>query len=120
MPHCIIEHSENIRDFPSWEKVFKELHEMMVNTGGWIESEIKSRVVAHSNYYIGDGSLNQTFITLNIQILDGRSEDLKKEISQNALKVLSKYFEKTFNELQTSITVQISDIHSPSYSRKIS
>ena len=119
MPHCIIEHSDNIKDSTSWATIFKELHKILVDTGEIKESDIKSRAIEHKNFYIGNGNMNKAFITLNIQLLDGRSDEFKKELAQSALILLNKYFEKTFKELHTSITVQISDIHRKSYSRKI-
>ncbi len=91
----------------------------MVDTCEIREDDLKSRAIEHNNFYIGDGNPNQAFVTLNIQLLDGRSDELKKELAQSALKLFSLYFEKTLVELQTSITVQISDIHRKSYSRKI-
>jgi 5-carboxymethyl-2-hydroxymuconate isomerase len=75
--------------------MLKELHTILVDTGEINESDTKSRVVEHNNYYIGNGNPDQAFVTLNIQILDGRSDQFKKEVAQNALNVLSKYFEKT-------------------------
>jgi 5-carboxymethyl-2-hydroxymuconate isomerase len=119
MPHCIIEYSDNVLDVPPWKQVFCKLHEILVATGEWIESDIKSRAIKHSNFYIGDGSPDQAFITLNFQVLDGRSDEIKKEIAQKALTVLSSYFSKTLKDLQTSITVQVSDIHRTSYCRSI-
>jgi 5-carboxymethyl-2-hydroxymuconate isomerase len=119
LPHCIIEHTDNIKDYPVWVEVLKEIHKILVDTGEINESDIKSRVVEHKNYYIGDGNQDQAFITLKIEILDGRSDQFKKEVAQNALKALSKYFEKTLKDLQTSISVQISDIHRKSYSKII-
>ncbi len=119
MPHCIIEHTDNIKDNPPWKKIFKELHKILTDTGEINESDIKSRVVEHNNYYIGDGHPDQAFITLNIQLLDGRSDDFKKELAESTMDVLNKYFMKTLEKLKTSITVQISDIHRHSYSRRI-
>lgn len=63
MPHCILEHSDNIKDNPSWENIFSELHNTLVNIGGWNISDFKSRVIIHDNYFIGDGKPNQAFIT---------------------------------------------------------
>jgi 5-carboxymethyl-2-hydroxymuconate isomerase len=118
MPHCIIEHSDNVLDKPSWQNIFSKLHKILVDTGEWIESDIKSRVLEHKNFYIGDGSPNQAFVTLNIQILDGRSDSIKKDITQKALNLLSDNFPKTLKELRFSITVQVSNIH-PSYCRLV-
>ncbi|MCP3924099.1 MAG: 5-carboxymethyl-2-hydroxymuconate Delta-isomerase [Desulfobacterales bacterium] len=120
MPHCILEYTDNIKDKPSWNQVFKELHKILVDTGEWIESDIKSRAIKHSEFYIGDGNPNQAFVTLNLQILNGRSDELKESVSKDALEILCNHFKSTIKSLQTSITVQISDIHTPSYSRKMS
>ena len=118
MPHCIIEHTDNVLDKPSWKNIFCELHKILVDTGQWIESDIKSRVLEHKNFYIGDGGSNQAFVTLNIQILDGRSDNIKKEISQKALNLLRDNFPKSLKDLDFSITVQVSDIH-PCYCRLV-
>ena len=117
MPHCIIEHSDNIIDTVAWDSIFKNLHKILVDTGEFIEADIKSRVIKHNNFYIGDGNPNQAFVTLNIQLLDGRSDQFKKDLAQTTLNFLCKYFTKTLNKLKTSISVQISNIHRNSYSK---
>jgi len=117
LPHCILEHSDNIKDTVVWDSIFKNLHKIFVETGEFIEADIKSRVIKHDNFYIGDGNPNQAFITLNIKLLDGRSDQFKKDLAQSALNLLSKYFTKTLNDLKTSISVQISNIHRNSYSK---
>jgi 5-carboxymethyl-2-hydroxymuconate isomerase len=119
LPHCIIDHSDNIKNSISWESIFRNLHKILVDTGEIKEADIKSRVNEYKNYFISDGNPNQAFVTLNIQLLDGRSDEFKEDLAQSALKLLSKYFEKTFKELKTSLTVQITDIHRKSYNRKI-
>ena len=91
----------------------------MVDTGEIKEDDIKSRVIEHNNFYIGNGNPNQAFVTLNIQLLDGRSDEFKEDLAQSALKLLSIHFELTFEELKTSLTVQITDINRKSYTRKI-
>jgi 5-carboxymethyl-2-hydroxymuconate isomerase len=119
MPHCIIEYSDNVLDILPWKEIFSELHKILVDTGEWVESDIKSRAIRHNNFYIGDGSPNQAFVTLKIQVLEGRSDELKKDISQKALTVLRKYFSETLMNFQAGITVQVSDIHRASYCRYI-
>ena len=120
MPHCILEYSDNIKDITQWNDLFIQLHKVLLDTGEFKKEDIKSRVLEYKNYYIGDGSPNQAFITLNIQILDGRSDKFKKELAQSALNVLNKFFYNTLERMQTSITVQISDIHRRSYSKSTS
>jgi 5-carboxymethyl-2-hydroxymuconate isomerase len=119
MPHCILEYTANIADAPVWSDIFRELHAVLVATGEWHSADIKSRAIELTNYYIGNGKPQQAFVTLSIQILAGRSDDLKKSISENCLKVLVSHFPLTLSQLQTSITVQMVDIHLPSYCRRI-
>jgi 5-carboxymethyl-2-hydroxymuconate isomerase len=119
MPHCILEYTDNIADAPVWSDIFKELHAVLVATGEWHSADIKSRAIALTNYYIGNGKPQQAFVTLSIQILAGRSDDLKKSISESCLKALVSHFPLTLSQLQTSITVQIVDIHQASYCRRI-
>jgi len=97
LPHCILEYSDNIKDTVVWNSIFKNLHKIFVETGEFIEADIKSRVIKHDNFYIGD--------------------QFKKDLAQSALNLLSRYFTKTLNDLKTSISVQISNIHRNSYSK---
>jgi len=117
LPHCIFEHSDNIKDTFEWDAIFKNLHKLLLDTGEFNKADIKSRVIKHNKFYIGNGNPNQAFVTLNIQLLDGRSDQFKKDLAQSALNLLNKYFTKTLNDLKTSISVQISNIHRNSYSK---
>ena len=120
MPHCIFEYSANIKDDPNWLRIMKKVHEKLISTGQFVAGDIKSRVLRHENYAIGNGERNQSFITLNMQILDGRSDEIKRELTQMALEILIEAFPKSLAEQKCSITVQVSDIHRASYQRHVS
>ena len=120
MPHCIFEYSANIADEPEWPQIMKKVHERLIATGEFVAGDIKSRVIAHGNYLIGDGEDNQSFVTLNLQILDGRSDEFKSEIARMALEILVAAFPKSLAEQRCSITVQVSEIHRASYQRQVS
>ena len=120
MPHCIFEYSANIADEPDWPQIMMKVHEKLIATGQFVAGDIKSRVIRHDNYWIGNGEDNQSFVTLNLQILDGRSDELKREIAAMALEILVAAFQKSLAEQKCSITVQVSEIHRASYQRQIS
>lgn len=120
MPHCILEYSSNVVDAPDWRRLVLDLHEVLVATGLFVRADIKSRVVEHDRYVIGDGSPDRAFITLEVQILAGRSDALKAQLAEAALELLSRAFARTLDALKCSISVQITDIHRPSYRRRIS
>ena len=120
MPHCILEASDNLLDHPDWSALLRRINGKLAATGLFTEADIKNRVIHHSAFVIGDGSPGQAFVTLNLQILGGRSDEVKAQLSEALLQVLTEAFPRTFAEMKTSLTVQITDIHRPSYRRAIS
>lgn len=120
MPHCILEYSSNVIDEPDWTRLLLDVHEALMSTGLFVRSDIKSRIVEHQRYVIGDGSQNRAFVSLNVQMLSGRPDETKRQVAEAALDLLSRAFAKTLSQLKCSISVQITDIHRPSYRRRIS
>ena len=120
MPHCIFEYSANIADNPDWPQIVRRVHDKLVATNLFIAEDIKSRIVKHDHFLIGHGQPNQSFVTLNLQILDGRSDEIKRELTQMALEILVGAFPKSLANQKCSITVQVSDIHRASYQRHVS
>src|SRR5271166_338598 len=120
MPHCIFEYSANIADDPDWPEIALQIHEKLISTGLFVAEDIKSRILKHDHFVIGHGEPNQSFVTLDLQILDGRSDDVKRQLSQMALEVLVQAFPKSIAQQKSSITVQVTDIHRASYQRHVS
>lgn len=120
MPHCIFEYSANIADVPNWPQIILKVHDKLISTGLFVAEDIKSRVLRHESFVIGNGEQNQSFITLTIQILDGRSDEMKCELARMASEILIGAFPKSLAGQKCSITVQISEIHRASYQRHVS
>lgn len=119
MPHCILEYSANIVEEPDWNALLREIHNVLMATGEFTSHDIKSRVVRHDGFLVGDGSVDRAFVTLTIQILDGRSDATKRGISDAALERLVAAFRTTREAKFLSITVQICDIHRASYGKTV-
>jgi len=119
MPQCHFEYTDNIGDAPNWQELYRDIHAVLIATGEWHSVEIKSKAVELTNYCVGNGGPNQAFVLLTIQILAGRSDSLKKSISESCLKILVSHFPRMLEELQATITVQVVDINAPSFSRRI-
>jgi 5-carboxymethyl-2-hydroxymuconate isomerase len=120
VPHCIFEYSANVADEPEWPQIMKKVHERLIATGQFVAGDIKSRAIRHDNYLAGNGEDNQSFVTLNLQILDSRNDEFKSEIARIALEILVAAFPKSLAEQKCSITVQVSEIHRASYQRHLS
>jgi len=120
MPHCILEYSSNVIDPPEMRRVLLEINSALAQTGLFKLEDIKSRGIKHRDFVVGDGNPNRAFVTLNIQIFSGRSDEAKAQVSQAAFHVLQTAFSKSLEQQNCSITVQVTDIHRPSYRRNLS
>ena len=120
MPHCILEASENLLDQPDWAQLLLEINGTLAATGLFTQADIKSRFLSHGVFAIGDGAPDQAFVTLNVQILGGRPDEVKAQLSEALLPLLTRAFPQTLAGMKCSLTVQITDIHRPSYRRQIS
>lgn len=116
MPHCILEYSNNLKENPD-NFILIQINQTLFDNGLFELNDIKSRMVVHHKYLIGDGDIERAFVTLSVEILGGRDSSTKKMITEKCLKVLENYFTKSLKSLKLSITVQIRDIDKPSYAR---
>lgn len=117
MPHCILEYSSNVLDQPGVRALLLDINHAIAGSCDIALADIKSRAIRHDDYAIADGAPDRTFVTLDIQILGGRSDAVKTAVSKAAHDVLLRAFPITAMESKASLTVQITDIHAPSYSR---
>jgi 5-carboxymethyl-2-hydroxymuconate isomerase len=117
MPHCILEYSNNILDQPDVRQVLRGIHDVLAGTELFSLNDIKSRAVKHDDFFIGDGDASRAFVALTIQILSGRSGDVKADISRRAFEFLKQTYPQSIEELKCSITVQIVEIDRASYRR---
>jgi len=120
MPHCIFEYSANIADEPDWRQIVLQVHEQLISSGQFAAEDIKSRIVKHDHFVIGHGEPDRSFVTLNLQILDGRSDEIKHQLAKMTLDVLVQAFPESLARQKLSITVQVTDIHRASYQRHVS
>ncbi len=120
MPHCILEHSDNIVDQVDFRKLLSEINQLLAGTGLFKLNDIKSRAVCHELYVTGDGAPDRTFVTANLCILSGRDDTVKKDLSGSILKLLERFLPRTLVETRCSVTVRITDMHRDSYARTVS
>jgi 5-carboxymethyl-2-hydroxymuconate isomerase len=114
MPHCILEYSSNI-DKPNHSSLLKQIHKTLFSTGLFDLHDIKSRILVHEDFFIGDGNKERAFATLTLEILSGRDDAVKKQIAESCLKVLETNFQDSVKNMKFSLTVQIREIHKTSY-----
>lgn len=117
MPHCILEHSSNVIDQVDHRQLLLQIHDVLAATGEFKRGDIKGRAIEHQVFVVGDGAPDRAFISLNLAILSGRGDQLKTRIAEDAAQVLRQAFPRTLAELRCSLTVQVSEMHRPSYQK---
>lgn len=120
MPHCVIEYSANVADQPDWTATLAQIHERLAATGEFALADIKSRVVRHEVFFAGDGARDRSFVAADLRILDGRSDERKRELSALVAEALRAAFPQSLAEQRFSLTVRVSDMHRASYRRIVS
>lgn len=117
MPHCTLEYSRNVLDEPDFGQLLAALHERLMETGLFSLGDIKSRVIAHDVYRVGDGSEGTAFVALTIAILDGRSDEAKAALAQSLLELLEDAYPKALASQKVKLSVEVRDMHRKSYMR---
>ena len=90
MPNLILQYTNNV-EFDI-EAFFRPLHEALVTTGAIRMKGIKSRCVKLDEFYIADGHPDYKLVHVDIVLREGRSTEVKEQISQIVMAHLKKTF----------------------------
>ena len=115
MPHFILEYSDNLLEEVDHRQIFRNLHRLLVENGPFKLSDIKSRAVAHKNFYVSDGNDANAFVHLTLSIFKGRELEVQQRVGNKLLVFLQNEFARSCAALKFSITVQIKEINTETY-----
>ncbi len=118
MPQIRLEYSANLKTSVNFSELLYGIHEITTKTIRCDINDCKSRIIAYDNYFIGKGEKNNAMVHLEINILEGRTDEQKSELA----KLLLDYLESSFNnnkELNIQITTEIKDIIKKNYHKII-
>lgn len=110
MPHIIIEFSAGQANDEGIERMLDSVHQAAVNSGLFDESHIRVRAMP-LQYYRVAGS-REPFIHAQLRIHTGRSDEQKSVLSRAVLESL-----KAQQWEAISITVEVVELHKPSYAK---
>lgn len=111
MPHCIIEHSNNI----DGKSLVSAVYSGAKCSQLFAVSDIKVRTMSFDVYQAGDGvSVPQSFVHVTTKILSGRSLEQRSELSRWILSELD-----ALTLCDASITVEVVGIETASYAKKV-
>lgn len=114
MPHVRLEYSDDLEPLPSFPAVFAQVHTVLHETAGAAISNAKSRAVAVRGY-VGDGSPSNAFVHLAIELMEGRSTEVKASISDQCLAIVDAAFRQAGEHRELQVTVSVSDLERATY-----
>ena len=109
MPHIVLEYSDNLPALADFRALFDDIHLTLNRIGGIKIENCKSRAYAASHCYIGDGNPDNAFIHLDVEFVEGRSDEVKRSIGHECLELLQRHYQLHLSET-LQITVKIEDI----------
>lgn len=115
MPQIRLEYSGNVVEEIVPEKLFAGIHEVLRDTGGIRIGNCKSRSFRCEPFRVGAGEEKGGFVHLEVRLLEGRTSEMKQALGREILALLTGYFEKSLEELDLQITVEICDISRDAY-----
>lgn len=115
MPHVILEYSRNVIEELDFHPVFVRFHEALAGLGSFAIEDIKSRSICHDAHAVGDGRPQNAFVHVQLSILEGRTEAVRKAAGEAIMDILRDTFHRSWNELELSLSVEVREMARDAY-----
>lgn len=116
MPHLHLEYSENLPDLDVDALLLRLNHALMASGQFANEADIKSRAQKVAAFCVGTSPAKRGFAHIKLALLSGRSPEVKQQISEGLLAVLSEAAPWPA-ELDVQLCAEILDIDRVSYTK---
>ena len=116
MPHLVLEYSSDLEPLPGFRQVFGQLHAILVDVAGARIANVKSRAVP-VEAFVGDGDPRRAFAHLEVRLMEGRSTEVKAEVSSSCLEVLVAAFADASTNRDLQVTVHAADLEHATYAK---
>ena len=110
MPQLILEYSSNIIETNNLIDLLKNINKFLSESLPTELSSCKSRAIEYAVYCIGDGSLHNAFVHVNLKVMSGRSLDKLTDVGNGTMNILKKYFHESARQLNLQITLEIDEL----------
>ncbi|MBD78633.1 MAG: 5-carboxymethyl-2-hydroxymuconate isomerase [Crocinitomicaceae bacterium] len=111
MPHFVIDCSETLLDVHSPEEIMQKVHDAADSTQLFGKGDIKVRINPYKYYNVGNSKSD--FIHVFANIMEGRNQTQKADLSRKIIKVLKCMFPST-----PIISINIRDFEKVTYCNK--
>ncbi|GHA44048.1 5-carboxymethyl-2-hydroxymuconate Delta-isomerase [Photobacterium aphoticum] len=105
MPNLVMEYAEPVAERVNIPGLLADLHQVLLDSGVFVPDTVKSRSYPCQTWLVGEGADIDTFIHVQLSLLDGREPAVKRELSRALMVVLEQHATAV-----TSLTVDIRDM----------
>ncbi|GAL15095.1 5-carboxymethyl-2-hydroxymuconate delta-isomerase [Vibrio astriarenae] len=89
MPNLIMEYTNTVEEQVNVQGLLEDLHRVAIDSGLFDVTSIKSRALRCHHWLIGEDEDDSDFIHITFELLDGRTEEQKRELSRGLMVVLA-------------------------------
>lgn len=112
MPHLVIECSQPLSPTLANENAQRTLYDVLLASGQFGAGDIKVRTQSYDSYLVAGAQ--DDFVHVTLWLLDGRSEDVKAELSANIAKAVQALITPAG---ACQVTVDVRDMAKATYSK---
>lgn len=118
MPHVIVEYSNNITELNT-QGLLSSLNQHLIDTGLIQAQDLKSRIHANTDFLIGLGDQSQAYLHMHLYLMQGRSEEQKALIADQAIAALTKFKDYQAQGLSIQLSVQLTEMPIADYRKQV-
>lgn len=115
MPILNFEYTDNLKIDSKIKSFLLEVHDILVQEIKTDLRTCRSSIRKISDYVIGDGNSKNAYILLQIQMLPGRSEDIKHKTGKILLDKIHHDFSNEIKEYETQVRVYLCETDKKHY-----
>jgi 5-carboxymethyl-2-hydroxymuconate isomerase len=113
MPHLTLEYTADLLPDIASRELFGRLHHILADAGGIDIANCKSRAFGLDVFLAGDGTGDQSYVHLDVRILEGRAPDAKAAMGQGLLDAVRHAYAVAGRPVQ--VTVEVRDMAQACY-----
>lgn len=110
MPQLILEYSDNVLEKNDLFHLLKKINLFLAESLPAELSSCKSRAIKWDTYCIGDGSMDNAFVHINLKVMSGRDVEKLTNVGHGMIEILKKYFYQSAQHLKLQITIEIAEL----------
>ena len=108
MPHVKLEYTENVQWKNPIQDIFPELQTVLIQHARVKPKNCKSRATELKDFYCTGNSHSGGFIHLEISLLSGRTEEIKKNIGKECRQIIESFI-GNIADIQVSVELRDMD-----------